>query len=340
MKFIPKALAALLCSSALLLSAASQAAEEINRHNFKIAFVQAKDHPHGLGAQKFAEIIKEKSGGKMKVMVFASGTLGGDAQVISSVQGGTVDMTLVTPGLLSGIEKGFALYGLPFLFQNSAEVDAVLDGPAGQNLLTTLEPHGLIGLGYWDHGFRHVTNSKHPVQKLEDIKGLKLRLQQIPTAIESFKALGANVVPLSFTELYTAMETRTVDGQENPLAAIETSKFYEVQKYLSLTGHFYDPLVAIFSKRTWDKLNETERELVRSASLEAQAYERKVSRDMDVSSREALAKHGMQINEVAPEEIERMREQVRPTVEKLVAEYGPALMDEMNAEIAKVRNAQ
>lgn len=339
MKFIPKALTALLCSSAMLLSAAVHA-EEINRHNFKIAFVQAKDHPHGLGAQKFAEIIKEKSGGKMKVMVFASGTLGGDAQVISSVQGGTVDMTLVTPGLLSGIEKGFALYGLPFLFQNSAEVDAVLDGPAGQNLLKTLDPHGLIGLGYWDHGFRHITNSKHPVQKLEDIKGLKLRLQQIPTAIESFKALGANVVPLSFTELYTAMETRTVDGQENPLAAIETSKFYEVQKYLSLTGHFYDPLVAIFSKRTWDKLNETERELVRSASLEAQAYERKVSREMAVSSREALAKHGMQINEVAPAEIERMREQVRPTVEKLVAEYGPELMAEMNAEIAKVRNAQ
>ena len=340
MKLIPNALAALLCSSALLLSAVSQAAEEINRHNFKIAFVQAKDHPHGLGAQKFAEIIKEKSGGKMKVMVFASGTLGGDAQVISSVQGGTVDMTLVTPGLLSGIEKGFALYGLPFLFQDTEEVDAVLDGPAGQNLLTTLEPHGLIGLGYWDHGFRHVTNSKHPVEKVEDLKGLKLRLQQIPTAIESFRTLGANVVPLSFTELYTAMETRTVDGQENPLAAIETSKFYEVQKYLSLTGHFYDPLVAIFSKRTWDKLNETERELVRSASLEAQAYERKVSREMDVSSRQALAKHGMQINEVAPEEIERMREQVRPTVDKLVAEYGPELMAEMNAEIAKVRNAQ
>lgn len=249
-------------------------------------------------------------------------------------------MTLVTPGLLSGIEKGFALYGLPFLFQDTEEVDAVLDGPAGQNLLTTLEPHGIIGLGYWDHGFRHVTNSKHPVEKVEDLKGLKLRLQQIPTAIESFRALGASVVPLSFTELYTAMETRTVDGQENPLAAIETSKFYEVQKYLSLTGHFYDPLVAIFSKRTWDKLNETERELVRSASLEAQAYERKVSREMAVSSREALAKYGMQINEVAPAEIERMREQVRPTVEKLVAEYGPELMAEMNAEIAQVRNAQ
>jgi len=340
MKLLPKALTSLLCASSMLLSAAYAQADEINRHNFKIAFVQAKDHPHGLGAQKFAELIKEKSDGKMKVMVFASGTLGGDAQVISSVQGGTVDMTLVTPGLLSGIEKGFGLYGVPFLFQNSAEVDAVLDGPVGQNLLTKLEPHGIIGLGYWDHGFRHVTNSKHPVTKLEDLKGLKLRLQQIPTAIESFKALGANVVPLSFTELYTAMETRTVDGQENPLAAIETSKFYEVQKYLSLTGHFYDPLVAIFSKRTWNKLNETERELVRSAATEAQAYERKVSREMDISSRDALAKLGMQVNEVAPEEIERMREQVRPAMDKLIADYGPDLMAEMNAEIAKVRAAQ
>lgn len=340
MKLLPKALTSLLCASSMLLSAAYAQADEINRHNFKIAFVQAKDHPHGLGAQKFAELIKEKSDGKMKVMVFASGTLGGDAQVISSVQGGTVDMTLVTPGLLSGIEKGFGLYGVPFLFQNSAEVDAVLDGPVGQNLLATLEPHGIIGMGYWDHGFRHVTNSKHPVYKLEDLKGLKLRLQQIPTAIESFRALGANVVPLSFTELYTAMETRTVDGQENPLAAIETSKFYEVQKYLSLTGHFYDPLVAIFSKRTWNKLNETERELVRSAAMEAQAYERKVSREMDISSREALAKLGMQVNEVAPEEIERMREQVRPAMEKLIADYGPELMAEMTDEIAKVRAAQ
>ncbi|VFB18341.1 TRAP transporter substrate-binding protein [Pseudomonas fragi] len=340
MTFTQKAIGAALCFSAMLISAASHAADEIHKHSFKVAFVQAKDHPHGLGAKKFAEVLKEKSDGKMKVMVFASGTLGGDAQVISSVQGGTVDMTLVTPGLLTGIEKGFGLYGLPFLFKNANEVDAVLDGPAGQNLLTTLEPHGLIGLGYWDHGFRHVTNSKHPVKTQEDLKGLKLRLQQIPTAIESFKALGVNVVPLSFTELYTAMETHTVDGQENPLAAIETSKFYEVQKYLSLTGHFYDPLVAIFSKRTWDKLNEAEREMVRSAALEAQAYERKVSRDMDISSREALGKKGMQINDVAPEEIERMHEQVRPVVEKLVAEYGPELMAEMNAEIAKVRNTQ
>ncbi|SPZ16821.1 C4-dicarboxylate binding protein, periplasmic protein [Pseudomonas luteola] len=338
MGIIPKALTALLCS-ALLFSTTSHA-EDINRHNFKIAFVQAKNHPHGLGAQKFADLVKEKSDGKMKVMVFASGTLGGDTQVISSLQGGTVDMTLVTPGLLTGIEKGFGLYGMPFLFQNSKEVDAVLDGPVGKKLLDSLPPHGLIGLGYWDHGFRHVSNSKRPITKLEDLQGLKIRVQQIPTAIGTFQTLGANPVPMSFTELYTAMETGTVDGQENPLAAVETSKFYEVQKYESLTGHFYDPLVAIFSKKTWDKLNDSERKIVRDSATEAQAYERKVSREMDITARKALADAGMQINELAPAEIQRMRDHLKPATEKFTQDYGPELVGEVMAEIQKVRGAQ
>ncbi|MBS7691586.1 TRAP transporter substrate-binding protein [Pseudomonas lalucatii] len=337
MKIIPKVLTALLCSS--LAFAAASHAEEISSRTFKVAFVQAKSHPHGLGAQKFADIVKEKSDGKIKVMVFGSGTLGGDAQVISSVQGGTVDMTMVTPGLLTGIEKGFGIFGMPFTFENAKEVDAVLDGPVGQKLLGTLPAHGLIGLGYWDHGFRHMTNSQRPVTRLEDIQGLKIRVQQIPTAIETFNRLGANAVPMSFTELYTAMETRTVDGQENPLAAIETSKFYEVQKYVSLTGHFYDPLVAIFSKKVWDQLSATERSIVSEAAAEAQAYERKVSREMDVTSRAALVKHGLAVNELAPEEIARIREHLKPVTEKFTQEYGVELVQAMSEEIGKVRNA-
>lgn len=337
MKIIPKLLTALLCSS--LAFAAASHAEEISSRTFKVAFVQAKSHPHGLGAQKFADIVKEKSDGKIKVMVFGNGTLGGDAQVISSVQGGTVDMTMVTPGLLTGIEKGFGIFGMPFTFENAKEVDAVLDGPVGKKLLNTLPAHGLIGLGYWDHGFRHVTNSQRPVTNLEDIQGLKIRVQQIPTAIETFNRLGANAVPMSFTELYTAMETRTVDGQENPLAAIETSKFYEVQKYVSLTGHFYDPLVAIFSKKVWDQLSATERSIVSEAAAEAQTYQRKVSREMDVTSRAALVKHGLAVNELAPAEITRIREHLKPVTEKFTQEYGVELVQAMSDEIGKVRNA-
>lgn len=338
MKIIPKLIGAVFCASTLL-SGFVQAEEEINKRTFKVAFVQAKDHPHGLGAQKFAELVKQKSDGKMKVMVFASGTLGGDAQVISSIQGGTVDMAMVTPGLLTGINKGFGVFGLPFTFNNFEEVDAVLDGPLGQGLLDTLPNNGLIGLDYWDHGFRHVTNSKRPITKLEDLAGLKLRIMQIPSAVESFNRLGANAVPMSFTEIYTALETHTVDGQENPLASIEASKFYEVQRYLSLTGHFYDPLAVIFSKKVWDRLNERERTIVSEAAREAGLYERQVSRE---SSSKALAYlstlDNMTVNEVSPAEIERMREHLKPTIEKYTEVFGAELVAELNKTLADIRS--
>ena len=275
----------------------------------------------------------------MKVMVFANGTLGGDAQVISSIQGGTVDMAMVTPGLLTGINKGFGVFGLPFAFNNFEEVDAVLDGPLGQSLLATLPNNGLIGLDYWDHGFRHVTNSKHPITRMEDLAGLKLRVMQIPSAVDSFNGLGANAVPMSYTEIYTALETRTVDGQENPLSSIEASKFYEVQRYLSLTGHFYDPLAVIFSKKVWDRLNERERSIVSEAAREAGRYERQVSREMSAKALAFLSSQAnVAVNQVSPEEIERMRESLKPTIEKHIEAFGAERVAELNKTLAAIRS--
>ena len=312
-------------------------AQNVASRTFRVAYVQARDHPHGLGAQRFADIVQQKSGGKMKVSTFGSGTLGGDAQVISSLQGGTIDMTMVSPGLLVGLEKEYALLDLPFLFNNYKEVDAVLDGPVGKKLLEKLPAKGLIGLGYWDHGFRNVTNSKRPIMKLEDLAGLKIRVIQIAQFIEMFNTLGANAVPMSFTELYTALETKTVDGQENPLATVEASKFYEVQKFASLTQHVYNPLVTIFSKKTWDRLSPDERKIIQDAANEAGAYERKVSRETNEKAAEVLKSKGMAVNPIAPQEIERMREKVKPVTEKFVKEGGEALAQEIYAEIAKVR---
>jgi len=312
-------------------------AQNVGSRTFRVAYVQAKDHPHGLGAQRFADLVQQKSGGKMKVTTFGSGTLGGDAQVISSLQGGTIDMTMVSPGLLVGLEKEYALLDLPFLFNNYQEVDAVLDGPVGKKLLEKLPAKGLIGLGYWDHGFRNVTNSKRPILKLEDLAGLKIRVIQIAQFIEMFNTLGANAVPMSFTELYTALETKTVDGQENPLATVEASKFYEVQKFASLTQHVYNPLVTIFSKKTWDRLSPDERKIIQDAANEAGAYERKVSRETNEKAAEVLKGKGMAVNPIAPQEIERMREKVKPVTDKFVKEGGEALAQEIYAEIAKVR---
>jgi tripartite ATP-independent transporter DctP family solute receptor len=326
--------------SGLLVSAGVGHAADMKDRSFKVAFVQVKEHPHGLGAQKFADLVSEKSGGQMKVRVYGGGTLGGDAQVISSLQGGTVDMTMVSPGLLAGQIKEFVLFDLPFLFNEYKEADAVLDGPVGKKLLDKLPEKGLIGLGYWDHGFRSLTNSKRPVAKLEDIQGLKIRVIQIPIFIDMFNGLGANAVPMPFPELYTALETKTVDGQENPFASIETSKFYEVQKYASTTRHVYNPLVVIFSKKIWDQLSNDERKILADAANEAKVYERKVSREMDVKAIETVKSKGMVVTEISPQETARMREKLKPVTDKYTKEAGEALVNEMYAEIEKVRGGK
>ena len=314
--------------------------QDIKTHNFKVAFVQNIDHPHGIGAKKFGELLEQKSGGKMKAKAFGGGSLGGDAQVISSLQGGVVEMTLVSPGLLTGLIKEFSVFDLPFMFTSYREVDAVMDGPVGTRLLDMLKEKGLIGLGYWDHGFRNITSAKRPINKMEDISGLKVRVIQIPIFIDTFSALGANPVPLPFPELYTALETGTVDGQENPFASIETSKFYEVQKYAATTGHVYNPLVAIFSKKVWDRLSEDERRIVQEAATEAGLYERKVSREANEKSMQTLRAEGMQITELSSEEIDRMRQKVKPVTDKYTQSIGPDLVAEVQAEIQKVRDGK
>ena len=207
----------------------------------------------------------------MKVRIYAGGSLGGEAVVASSMQGGTVEMSMMGPGILTGMNKDFGIFDTPFMFNDAKEADAVMDGPVGQKLLDKLPEKGLIGLSYWDHGFRVLTNSRRPVSKMEDIQGLKIRVQQIPVFIDAFTALGANPVPMPFTELYTALETKAVDGQENPFVSIEVTKFYEVQKYASNTRHAYSPLLVLVSKRFWDQLSADERKILQDAANETKA---------------------------------------------------------------------
>ena len=197
--------------------------------------------PIALGMEKFAEIVEEKSGGKITVKRFPGGTLGGDVQTISALQGGTVEMTTMNAGILASVAKDFAMVDLPFLFDSPKQADAVMDGPVGTALAAELPEKGLVGLGYWELGFRQLTNNRHPITKVDDIDGLKIRVIQSPIYIDLFNALGANAVPMPFTELYTALETGAIDGQENPAPSILTAKLNEVQKYMTLTNHTYNP---------------------------------------------------------------------------------------------------
>ena len=292
-------------------------------------------HPQTLGARKFAELVGQKSDGRIKIKVFSSGMLGTDVQMQSQVQGGTLDFSVPATATLVGTVKSFGVLDLPFLFDTVEEADAVLDGPVGQKLMAKLPEKGLIGLAYFEHGFRNATNSRRPITRVEDFQGLKIRTMQSPMFIDLFSSLNANAVPLSVNELYTALETRTVDAQENPLIVINSNGYYEVQKYLSMTGHSYNALILIVGRTFWEKLSEGDRELLKAAAQEARLFQRLVTREMAASLRGELASKGMEINDLSPEEMRRMREPVAPMVDQYATELDPDLWGELQAELGK-----
>jgi tripartite ATP-independent transporter DctP family solute receptor len=274
----------------------------------------------------------------MKVKTYSDGTLGAEAQTISAAQGGVQEMTLVSSAPMVGVVKEFALFDLPFLFQDEKEADAVLDGPIGKKLLDKLPEKNLIGLCYWENGFRNVTNSKRPISKAEDIQGLKIRTMQNPVYTDVFNTLGANAVPMAMTEVYTALETKAIDAQENPYAIINASKFNEVQKYVSATRHAYAPAPVLVSKKFWDKLSPDEQKVLQEACVETRDYQRKISREQTSKALAELKSKGMAFNEISPEELAKMREKVKPVVQKYSKEVGEDLVKQTYAEIEKVRS--
>lgn len=318
--------------TAVLACTAVQAQER----TFKFALQNPKGHPLEMGAVKFAELVAAKSGGKMKVNVFPGGALGGDAANVSALQGGTIEFVQLNSGILASQVKDFEVYDFPFIFANAKEADAVVDGPFGQKLHAKLAEKGIIGLAYVELGFRNISNSKKPINTVDDIAGLKLRV--IPNAInvDWVKALGANPTPLAFPEVYAALEQKAIDGQENPLSVILANKFYEVQKHLALTNHQYNPQSLIFSKKVWDGLSEAERKIIKDAAVEASAYQRKVNRDKSADDLAELKKAGMQATEFSAAEQAKLRDKLKPVVEKHGAAVA-ATLAELQAELAKLR---
>ncbi|WP_353173659.1 TRAP transporter substrate-binding protein [Paracandidimonas soli] len=291
-------------------------------------------HPQTMGARKFAELVEQKSDGRIKVAVFSNGQLGSDQQMQAALRGGTQEFTVPSTATLANLDKSFGIIGMPFSFASEAQADAVLDGPFGQSLLDRLPAVGMVGLAFWENGFRNLTNSRRPVERVEDIRGLKVRTMQNTLYIDMFNGLGANAVPLAVTELFTALETRAVDGQENPYTVVHAQKFYDVQKYLSTTGHAYDALVLVASGKFWDRLSESDRQLLREVAREATLYQRQTSRELNAKLREELVGLGMQINDVAPEERERMREALQGVIDKHAAVSGADVTEQFRQALA------
>jgi tripartite ATP-independent transporter DctP family solute receptor len=295
------------------------------------------DHPVGNGITKMTQCLAAKSGGKMKLQAFWGGALGGDLQATQALRSGTQEMVVTSSSPLVGILPDLGVFDLPFLFANEKEADAILDGSFGKFISEKLPAVGLVNLSYWENGFRNLTNSKKPVEKVEDFPGLKVRVMQNNIFLDTFKTVGTNAVPMAFQEVFAALETKAIDGQENPFVTIDTSKLYEVQKYLSITNHAYTPFLILYSKTLFDRLSADEQKALTECAAEGQKEQRSVSRALSQRSLANLKTQGMTINEISPEQQKRMRDVVKPVYERGAVTIGKETVDRMQAELAKIR---
>ncbi len=334
------ATAAAAVASAALLAPSLSHAQDIKPRLIRFGYGLNEQSNQGRAVKVFADAVDKASGGKMKVRAIGAAALGPDTQMQQALIGGAQEMMVGSTATLVGISKEMALWDTPFLFNNAREADAVLDGPIGQKVMDKLQDKGLVGLAYWENGFRNLTNTKRPVTRLEDLDGIKLRVMQNNVYLDSFKLLGANAVPMPFSELFSALETKTVDGQENPYNTILSSKFYEVQKYLSVTNHVYSPWIVTVSKKWWDGLSKDEQKILQDAAIVARDFERKDTRDEAAKALAELKAKGMQINELPASESARMREKLASVNASIAANVGNDLWTETQAALAKLRGAK
>ncbi len=328
--FVTKALVAAMAVAAF--SAAS--AQE---RTIKFATQNPLGHPIVTGMEAFKKSVEEKSAGKIKVALHPGGVLGSDQATVSAIQGGTIEMASMNSSIFNSLAKEFAIYDFPFMFANFKEADAVVDGPFGKKLHAKLEEKGVIGLTYFELGFRNMSNSKRPINSVADFAGLKIRVIPNPINVAWVKALDANPTPLPFPEVYAGLETKAIDGQENPVTVINANKFYEVQKYMTITNHQYNPQSVVFSKKVWDTLSTAEQKIIRDAAIDATTAQRKAARDQVAGAIENVKKNGMLVNELPAAEVAKMSAKMGPVITQFAANVGAETVTELLAELAKVR---
>ena len=336
-----KILAAASALGAVMLTAALPAqAADIKPRLIRFGYGLAENSNQGRAVKVFADEVSKLSGGKMKVRAIGGAALGPDNQMQQALIGGAQEMMVGSTATLVGIAKEMALWDTPFLVNNVREADALLDGPVGDKVKAKLTDKGLVGLVYWENGFRNLTNSKHAVNKLEDLNGIKLRVMQNNVFLDSFKQLGANAVPLPYSELFTALETNAVDGQENPYNTILSAKFYEVQKYLTVTNHVYSPWIVTVSKKFWDGLSKDEQAVLQQAAVKSRDFERKDTRDEAAKALAELKTKGMAVNELSPAETARMRDKLTRVNAGVATQVGMDLWNETQAQLTRLRGGK
>ncbi len=290
--------------------------------------VNEKDGFH-IAATKFKELVEEKTDGKVEIEIYPNATLGDERTLLEGMQMGTVDMGVITNGPVANFVEDIAVFELPFLFGSPEDAYKVLDGPVGKELLGKLETVNLKGLAYAERGFRNLTNSKQAVNTPEDMEGLKIRVMENPVYIDTFKTLGANAVPMAWTEALTALQQGTINGQENPVNVIYSFKLYETQKYLSMTRHTYAPATIVMSLNKFNGLSEDMQKIFKESAQEAAEYERQVNAEAEQKQIEELKDNGMEV--IFPD-VKPFKEAVKPVYEKYGEKYGEYI-DKIQSEL-------
>jgi tripartite ATP-independent transporter DctP family solute receptor len=294
---------------------------------FKLGHLQTTEHPYQKGAEKFKQLVEEKSGGKIHIDIFPSSQLGNGRDEIEGLQLGSIQFHVGSVAPVANFAPKLNVLSLPYLFRDKDHAIKVLDGDIGKELSADLEGKGIVNLAYWENGWRHMTNNVKPIKTAADFKGLKIRVQESPVYMSFMKALGATPTPIPFGELYSAMEQKVVDGQENPLAQITQNKFNEVQKYMTLTAHSYDAAVFLVSKAALDKLPPDLQKVVRDAAMEAGNYERKLNAELDDSFMKTLKSAGMVIEEHP--DMDSFRKAVEPVYKEFEGKIGKDLIEKI-----------
>lgn len=320
-----------------LVAAGLVSAQTYTERTLKFGTQNAPGHPSVQGMEKFKSIVEAKSGGKIKVNLFPGGQLGNDQFHVSGLQGGTIEMTVMNSGILASQVPAFAIFDFPFMFESEAVADKIVDGSFGKKMHGRLEEKGIVGLAYWELGFRNMTNSKRPLNKVEDIAGLKLRVIPNPINLDWVKALDANPTPLPFPELYGALENKAVDGQENPIPTIKGSKLNEVQKHLALTKHVYNPQSVIISKKLWDTLNSDEKKLLGDAAQESAIFQRQTNRAALTKDLADLKAAGMLVTEFPSAETAKFVEKMKPVITKYATNVGAEVVNDFLAASAAAK---
>ena len=290
----------------------------------------SRDNSQAVGAEHFARLVAEKTNGDVQIKFYPDGTLGSSQAIVSGTRTGNIDIAMIGTVNLGGLAEGFLALDLPFIFKDSAHVYRSLDGKAGAELFAELDKVGLTGLAFFENGFRNITNSRQPIKVPEDVKGLKIRVPQSQTLVKTFEALGANPVPMAYGELYTAMETGAIDSQDHPTSTLYAGKFYEVQKYLSMTHHGYAAVTLVMNSRKFDKLSPEYQQIFLDCAKEAAKFQRELNYTEDQKLLTEMQNAGLEINDDV--DLDLFVEATKAVRDEFVKEHGDTVVKLIEAD--------